>query len=290
MKMWLDKGAAGWRMDVVPWVPDDFWQPWRAAIKQHNPEAITIAETWFDSSKYFLGDTFDSTMNYVLRNTLLEYANGGKAKNIYHNIELIRESYPPQVFYALMNLTSSHDQARTLHHLGYIDDKTDAATIALAKQRQRLTVFFQMMFPGAPTIYYGDEVGVTGGEDPFNRAAYPWVDLGGKPDTALLVDFKSLIKMRKDHVVLRHGSIDAPIHIDDNVIILLRQQGNTWAITATNNAMTAKTVTVTLPPALAGKTFVNALTNERISVSATPNGESITLQVPALFGSVLVTP
>jgi cyclomaltodextrinase / maltogenic alpha-amylase / neopullulanase len=136
----------------VPWVPDDFWRPWRAAIKQHKPDALTIAETWFDSSKYFLGDSFDSTMNYILRNTLLEYASGGKAKNLYHNIELIREAYPPQSFYALMNLTSSHDQPRALHQFGYIDEKTDAATIALAKQRQRLTVFFKMMFPGSPTI------------------------------------------------------------------------------------------------------------------------------------------
>ena len=67
-----DRGAAGWRMDVAPWVPDDFWREWRQAVKQTRPDAITIAETWFDASKYFLGDTFDSTMNYVLRNALLE--------------------------------------------------------------------------------------------------------------------------------------------------------------------------------------------------------------------------
>jgi cyclomaltodextrinase / maltogenic alpha-amylase / neopullulanase len=72
MKQWLDLGAAGWRMDVAPWVPDDFWREWRAAIRAHKPDAITIAETWFDSSKYFLGDMFDSTMNYIFRNAVLE--------------------------------------------------------------------------------------------------------------------------------------------------------------------------------------------------------------------------
>jgi cyclomaltodextrinase / maltogenic alpha-amylase / neopullulanase len=285
MKMWLDKGAAGWRMDVAPWVPDDFWRPWRAAIKQHKPDALTISETWFDSSKYFLGDAFDTTMNYIFRNTILEYANGGKAKNLYHNIELIREVYPPQSFYALMNLTSSHDQPRALHQFGYIDDKSDAAAITLAKQRQRLTVFFQMIFPGAPTIYYGDEVGVTGGEDPYNRATYPWADLGGKPDNALLADFKTLIKMRKDHAVLRHGSIDAPIFIDDNVIVLLRKLNDIWAITATNNAADSKTVTVKLPEP-GGKSFANALTKDIVN---TTNG-SITFTIPPLFGTVLITP
>jgi cyclomaltodextrinase len=71
MKLWLDRGASGWRMDVAPWVSDDFWREWRAAIKAHRPDALTVAETWFDASKYFLGDMFDSTMNYIFRNAVL---------------------------------------------------------------------------------------------------------------------------------------------------------------------------------------------------------------------------
>ena len=247
MKLWLDRGAAGWRMDVAPWVPDDFWREWRRAIKRHKPDALTIAETWFDASKYFLGDTFDSTMNYIFRNTVLDYANGGKASTLYPNIELMREAYPPQAFYALMNLLSSHDQARALHRFGYLDETTDAAMVTRAKQRLRLAVLFQMVFPGAPTVYYGDEVGVTGGDDPYNRATYPWADLGGQPDTALLADFKRLIKLRRDHAVLRRGSLDAPLLLDDHLIVLLRQHEGRWAITATNNAEQALAATVTVP-------------------------------------------
>src|SRR6202008_3880095 len=107
--------------------------------------------------------------------------------------ELLREAYPPQAFYALMNLLSSHDQARALHHFGYMEplgrrdaasvprgesgslgrpgaarDDGNAEALKLAKQRLRLAVFFQMTYPGAPTIYYGDEVGVAGGDDPYN--------------------------------------------------------------------------------------------------------------------------
>ncbi|HLL09508.1 MAG TPA: glycoside hydrolase family 13 protein, partial [Rubrivivax sp.] len=239
MKLWLDRGAAGWRMDVAPWVPDDFWREWRAAIKAHRPDALTVAETWFDASKYFLGDMFDSTMNYIFRNAVLDYAAGGNAAELYRNIELTREAYPPQAFHALMNLLSTHDQARALHHFGWSDEhgnRHDVAAAALAKQRLRLALLFQMTFPGAPSVYYGDEVGVTGGDDPYNRATYPWADEGGEPDHALLGEFKRLISLRNDHAVLRRGSLAAPLLADEHVIVLARQLGEQWAITATNNA------------------------------------------------------
>ena len=244
---------------------------------------MTIAETWFDASKFFLGDSFDSTMNYIFRNTVLDYANGGQASALYPNIELMREAYPPQAFYALMNLLSSHDQARALHHFGYLDETTQPATISRAKQRLRLAALFQMVFPGAPSVYYGDEVGVTGGDDPYNRATYPWADLGGQPDTTLLADFKRLIKLRKDHAVLRHGSLDAPLVLDDHLIVLLRRHGTRWAITATNNAEQALVATVTVPPELAHAEFTDALTGQTVRAA---NGR-IAFTVPALYGTVL---
>ena len=285
MKLWLDRGAAGWRMDVVPWVPDDFWREWRTAIKQHKSDALTIAETWFDSSKYFLGDTFDSTMNYIFRSAVLDYAGGGKARQLYANLEFIREAYPQQAFYALMNLISSHDVARSLHVFGQQGDATPSDKILIAKQRLRLAVFFQMIYPGAPTIYYGDEVGVSGGDDPYNRATYPWADLGGKPDLNLLADFKKLIKMRKDHEVLRRGTLDAPLYIDDHVIVLLRRSGDVTAISATNNATTPKTVSLTLPASVGRTKFLDALTGDSV---AAKNG-MISFTVPAMFGTVLTT-
>lgn len=283
MNLWLDRGAAGWRMDVAPWVPDDFWRDWRAAVKQHRPDALTVAETQFEAAKFFLGDEFDSTMNYIFRNAVQDYANGVSARKIYRNIELMRENYPPQAFYALMNLLSTHDSARALFEFGFRDDKADAATIKLAKQRLRLAAFFQMIFPGAPAILYGDEAGVTGGDDPYNRVTYPWADLGGKPDAALLADYKALIKMRKDHVVLRHGSIDAPAFIDDHVIVLVRRDADRWAVTATNNDSSPHEITVELPAELRGATLVDVRTGSRIKAE----GGRVTFAVPALFGTVL---
>jgi len=285
MKQWLDRGAAGWRMDVAPWVPDDFWREWRTAIKQHRPDALTIAETWFDASKFFLGDSFDSTMNYIFRNAVIDYANGGKASEAYRNIEYLREVYPPQSFHALMNVLSTHDVPRSLHLFGYQGEGDAPEIVAQAKQRLRLAVFFQMIFPGAPAIYYGDEVGVTGAEDPFNRATYPWADRGGTPDLQLLAEFKRLIAMRKAFPVLRRGALFAALHVDDHLIVLARQDGDTWAITATNNASTPKTVTVALPAGLRVTAFEDALSHASVSA----DDGHITLTVPAGFGTVLIS-
>ena len=293
MKLWLDRGASGWRMDVVPWVADDFWREWRSAIKAHQPDALTVAETWFDASKYFLGDMFDSTMNYIFRNAVLDYAAGGHAGVMVANLEHLREAYPPQAHAALMNLLSSHDQARSLHHFGWHDDVKDPATIARAKQRLKLAVLFQMTYPGAPTVYYGDEVGVTGGDDPYNRATYPWADLGGQPDQALLDEFRTLIGLRKAHAVLRRGSLAAPLHADAQVVVLVRRLGQRWALTATNNAETPRQVALELPRGLRAEALRDVLsagggTKGRPPLRRQADGRWL-LDVPALYGRVLVT-
>lgn len=285
MQHWLDQGAAGWRMDVAPWVPDAFWREWRYSVKSHRHDALTIAETWFDASKYLLGDMFDSTMNYIFRNTVLEYAAGGDARALYANIELMREHYPPPAFGALMNLLSTHDQARSLHVLGDHGPGTPAASVDLAKKRLLLAVFWQMTFPGMPTIYYGDEVGVTGGDDPFNRATYPWADRGGQPDTALLAEFRRLTALRHQHAVLRRGSLEAPIHLDEHVIVWLRRLAGEVAIVAVNNADAAREIDITVPPDLGSRLFEDARDGER----AEAVDGRLHLRLPAIGGRVLLS-
>jgi glycosidase len=285
MEQWLDRGAAGWRMDVAPWVPDDFWREWRKALKQHKPDALTVAETWFDSSKFFLGDEFDSTMNYIFRSAVLDYSKGGKASQAYRSLEYMREVYPQQALFALMNLLSSHDVARSVYLFGYKDDSTPETVVREAKQRLLLAVFVQMTYPGSPTIYYGDEVGVTGGDDPYDRAAYPWPDLGGKPDNALLAAFKSLVRLRMDNPILRRGSLEAPLLLNDHIIVLARHLGSMWAITASNNDRSAQTVSVTLPEGCTASTFEDALSH----CPATARGRTLTLVIPPLFGSALIS-
>nr|MDP9123980.1 glycoside hydrolase family 13 protein [Pseudomonadota bacterium] len=284
-RQWLALGASGWRMDVAPWAPDDFWRGWRAEVKRAKPDAMTISEVWWDASKFFLGDEFDSTMNYIFRNAVLDYANGGDARLMAANLELVRESYPPQTFSALMNLLSTHDTARSLHEFGDVDGQATPAQVALAKQKLRLAVFFQMTYPGSPAIFYGDEVGVTGGPDPMNRGTYPWADLGGHPDNALLSDFKRLTRLRKQLSVLRHGTLLAPLHVDAHVVVLARRDGSSWAITATNNGDAACTVTIALPADAPTSAWTDKLSNA--SVKTDVRARTLTLVVPARFGTVL---
>lgn len=283
MKQWLDLGAAGWRMDVAPWVPDDFWREWRDALKSHRSSGLLIAETWFDASKFFLGDSFDATMNYIFRDTALNYAAGTKASSIYHNIEFMREMYPQQALLASMNLLSTHDTARSLHFLGGDEIEADANAMARAKRRLLLAAFFQMTSPGSPAIFYGDEVGVTGGDDPDNRRTYPWQDLGGQPDLELLAQFRRLIKLRNDYSVLRRGTMEAPLHLDDHLIVLVRREGAKTALTATNNSEEEREIQLKLPAGLAGQELLDAFTGMNIEQTQ----DIIRLRVPPLYGLVL---
>lgn len=249
---WLREGAAGWRMDVAPWVPDDFWREWSAVVKQTKPDALTVAETWFDASKYFLGDQFDSTMNYIFRNAVLDFAAGGDARKIYANLELTREAYPLPMLLANMNLLSTHDQARALHHFGvhgnpHTDAGVEPALLAEAKQRLLLALAFQVGFPGAPTVYYGDEVGVGGGDDPYNRATYPWPDEGGQPDVQLRAEFARWLKLRHDHSVLRRGSLSAPLLLTPHVVAFRREHEGAQALVLLNNAKTAQPAALAQP-------------------------------------------
>lgn len=277
---WLREGAAGWRMDVAPWVPDDFWREWSAVVKQTQPDALTVAETWFDASKYFLGDQFDSTMNYIFRNAVLDFAAGGKASAIYRNLELTREAYPLPMLLANMNLLSTHDQARSLHHFGihgdpHTDPSVDPAQLAEAKQRLLLAVLFQVGFPGAPTVYYGDEVGVGGGDDPYNRATYPWADAGGKPDLQLRARFQQLLALRQQHEVLRRGQLSAPLLLTDELIVFERSHQGQRALVLLNNAKGERTVQLPVK----GQ-WVDAL-------SAQP-ADPGRLSLPALGGRILI--
>lgn len=282
-KYWLKKGIGGWRMDVTPWVTDEFWREWRREVKATNPEAFTIAETWFGSSKYFLGDMFDSTMNYIFRQAILDYANGQRAQDSLNVLEMTREYYPPQAFYALMNLISSHDAPRALFEFGYKDEGETPEEIELAKKKLMLAVFFQMTYPGAPAIYYGDEVGVTGGGDPFNRGTFPWKEDGGNPDEELHAEIKRLVTLRNQYAVLRRGSVE-PIYVDNHVIVLWREDQDHVALVTVSNAPTAQQVDLNLQGLNLPAKFVDALNAEDTPV----RGEVLSLTVPAYYGRVLV--
>lgn len=195
-RFWLEEYRIdGWRMDVVPQVVDDFWIDLRRVTREVNPEAYLLAEVWGDTSFWLQGDRFDATMNYNFRYLCLEYfarSAMGTAEFLDGYAQMLM-MYADAVNAVLQNLLSSHDAPRFLHEAG--EDR----------RRQRLAQFFQMTMPGAPSIYYGDEIGMSGGHDPECRRAFPWHEPDSW-DMDTLAQTIALVRLRHDLPALRHGT------------------------------------------------------------------------------------
>ena len=194
---WITEyGIDGWRMDVVRYVDDDFWLDFRSAVKGANPEAYLLAEVMGDASPWLQGDRFDATMNYTFRELCLDYFAGGQSSTdeFVDGYTRMQAMYAPQVTEVNQNLLSSHDTERLLHMAG-----GDA-------MRARLATAFQLLAQGAPGLYYGDEVGMTGGAEPASRGAFPWHD-GDLWNRTLLDTVTTLTWMRRRYRALRFGDM-----------------------------------------------------------------------------------
>lgn len=223
LKHWLKQGIKGWRLDVVDELPAKFVKDFANTLKTIDPEAVLIGEVWEDAShkvsygslrEYLCGDELDSVMNYPFRQILLDFMLGrADAARTQRALMSLYENYPREQFYALMNLLGSHDVARVLTLLGDAPPRESLSITQqskhrltdrqrrLAVARLKMLVVWQMTFPGVPCVYYGDEVGVEGYPDPFNRRTYPW----GQEDAELLEWHKRLIALRHRYPVLKTG-------------------------------------------------------------------------------------
>lgn len=286
-KQWLKNGASGWRLDVANEIADDVWPHFRAAVKGENANNVIIGEIWTDASKYLLGDKFDSVMNYRFRGAVLDFVNGDSANaaKAMNELEMIREQYPTEAFQALMNLVDSHDTGRILSALdGNTTPYAPAATDA-AKAKMRLVPLLQMTYPGAPTIYYGDEAGMVGGSDPDCRRTMIW----GEGDKAQVDWYAELANIRNNYSVLRTGDI-VPVNVPTanaaNIMAFTRNDSTNHALVAINNSKTAVTdLTLSVPSIPDGTVLTNALNKaETYTVS---NG-AVKINVPALSGDILV--
>ena len=188
-----DPGIDGWRMDVARYVDPDFWNDFRAAVKSVNPDAYLLGEFMGDVGPWLQGDRFDATMNYTFRDVALRFLareelDGAGAVDA---LARLWAQYAWPVTLANQNLIGSHDTPRFLSLAG---DK---------EWRLRLAMVLQMTFPGAPGVYYGDEVGMTGLDDPGSRGAFPW-----EPDPTqhrLVARLSSLTALRRRHPALVKG-------------------------------------------------------------------------------------
>ena len=212
---WLSKGMDGWRLDVANEVSDETWQNFRDSVKALNSDAVIIGEIWDDATKYLMGDMYDSVMNYLFRNAATSFAKGTSADQTSRELEKVRERYPEEAFYAMMNLVGSHDTTRLLSYLdGIGDDRnqkdfdsafpTYEGTSQLAKERQHLVAFLQFTYAGAPTIYYGDEIGMVGSDDPDDRRAFEW----GQGSQELVEYYARLAAIRNSYSALRTGAVE----------------------------------------------------------------------------------
>ena len=224
VRTWLRRGADGWRLDVADELPDDFVQGVHDAIRAEKPDAAIIGEVWEDGTtkiaygvrrRHLLGNHLDGLMNYPFRNALIGYLLGGDASAFRDAMEGLRENYPPFAFHCAMNSLGTHDTLRILTYLGTGTQRQEWSKDQRGhyrmtwEERQRGTALLRLgaavlfAFPGAPTVYYGDEAGMEGYEDPFNRRTFPW----GKEDQGLVDWFRKLGLQRKQNAPLRRGEL-----------------------------------------------------------------------------------
>ena len=222
VRHWLRCGADGWRLDVADELPDDFITEIRRAMEEEKPGAVLIGEVWEDGSnkiaydrrrRYLLGRETHGLMNYPFRTAALAWLLGGDAGAFREIMEEIREHYPSPAFYSAMNFLGTHDTPRILTLLGgepvpeskeaRAEARLSPAGYRLARQRLMLGALLLYAFPGSPTVYYGDEAGMQGYEDPLNRRTYPW----GQEDESLLAWYRRLGQLRRERLSLQVGKI-----------------------------------------------------------------------------------
>ena len=255
-------------------VRNTFWQESRTAIKATKSDAPLIGEVWGDGSEYLVGNEMDSLMNYRFKFAVTDFIAKSTSSASTFNSQLvaIQEDYPAPAWYAMMNLVDSHDTARFLNDAG--GDKS----------KLKLAALLQMTYPGAPTIYYGDEVGVTGGSDPDSRRTYPW----GNEDNTLRNVYKQLIALRKTYPALRTGNVNHGLLIDDanGGYAFGRDDASNNIVVALNNNASARTMTINVFGYIANGAVLTDVLNGNATYTVS-NG-SVSVPVSARWGAVLV--
>jgi cyclomaltodextrinase len=249
IKKWTGMGVKGWRLDVVDELPSDFVEQIRKTVKEADSEALIIGEVWENATTkisydtwrpYLFGDQLDGVMNYPFKEAVLAFALDGNVKMFKGRVSEVLQTYPKQSLDVLMNILDSHDTVRVLNALSEyaIDGTTKRGRAAIkiegeylkrAKERLKIAAVLQYTLPGVPCLYYGDEAGVTGYEDPLNRATYPW----GREDAELLEFYRRLGAIRAQlSEEMRGETMFAP---DDDLLIMKRTQGKNQLTVIVNN-------------------------------------------------------
>ena len=265
-KKWVSPpyNADGWRLDVAadlgcsPEFNHSFWKRFRAAVKEANPDALILAEHYGDCGSWLQGDEWDSVMNYdAFMEPLTWFFTGmekhsdayipeqvGNYPNFHDAMLYHMASFMEPSLLTAMNELSNHDHSRFLTRTNHIAARAgrfdyDAASEGVSPAVMREAVIMQMTWPGAPTIYYGDEAGLCGFTDPDNRRTYPW----GREDREMLEFHRQVIRLHREHPVLRTGSLRM-LGGEENCLFYGRFDEKEQIVTAFNNAQHEITVRI----------------------------------------------
>ncbi|MCI6245113.1 MAG: glycoside hydrolase family 13 protein [Eubacterium sp.] len=252
LRKWLRLGISGWRLDVADELPDVFLDDLRKAVKEENENAVIIGEVWEDATnkfaygerrRYLLGEQLDSVMNYPFADAILNYVKFGNAQAFMSGIMSIVENYPPCVVNVLMNHIGTHDTERAITRLaGESAEGKDRAWQHSHNQlsdydylkgisMMKLASLIQYTLPGVPSLYYGDEAGMQGMKDPFNRACFPWDNINKE----LYKWYKRLGEIRRGCKAFKEGSFE-PLYAADGAIAYVRRSEENSVLTAVNNS------------------------------------------------------
>jgi glycosidase len=317
VRRWMDPngdgdpsdGVDGWRLDAADKVGPDFWRDLRTWVRAINPQSYLVGEVWwedwkndkiFNAAPWLRGDMFDAVMNYRWAREACRYFIDRKDKiavsEFNRRLAGLRADYPSDVNGALMNLFDSHDTDRLEsrivnpdlaydHNVGLHDNRSyDPRKPREDEIRiQKLMALFQMTYPGAPVVYYGDEVGMWGGDDPDDRKPMLWGDLTYDDETGhpfgaarpadknvvnlpLFGYYKKLIGIRERSDALMTGEFSTLLTDDSNdVFAFMRSSGGVRDVVVINNASSSKKATIPLPADAPEGNWVNLLDSTRVA-------------------------
>ncbi|MBN2547606.1 MAG: glycoside hydrolase family 13 protein [Anaerolineales bacterium] len=348
---WTEQGAAGWRFDVGADVDpgltspynNTYWEGFRAAVRDGGvtgrTDTLLLGEEWGDSSAWLLGNEWDSVMNYRFRSALLSWlftgcsGSGCTGGTVFQEndsnsasssgaisylspsqfnarLRSIQEDYPPMAFQAMMNLDGSHDTNRVRFLLKKVNNDNDAAAV----QRMKEWWLFAYTYPGAPTLYYGDEIGLhqdgvydssTWQDDPYNRVPFPWPDASGSYygygsgsdtssnayNTNLQGFARHMASLRWSYPALQDGDVQHGLVIDDanKLYGYARTNGSQTALILLNRDSAAHSATFSGLNAAPYNLSDGTLLKDGISgTTYTVSGGQVTVSVTPTWGAVLL--
>lgn len=287
---WIAFGADGWRLDVPGEIDDDeFWREFRRRVKAINPEAYIVGEIWHEAQRWLQGDQFDAVMNYLFTKACVGFFAGEHmdahltsgvgygpvpaldASGFAYALNSALSLYPREISDVQLNLLDSHDTPRYLSIA-----RGDVTAL-------RLGTLAQMTFPGAPCVYYGDEIGMSGGKDPDCRRAFPWDRAAWDED--LRGYFKECIALRRRYRALRDGSFRV-VYAEGKCVAYVREWGDEKLLVALNSGPVAARINVILRGAMHDDATLQVELGKKATYAAA-NGTLSNLAIPKRDGVVL---